>query len=80
MSARQTHKIFAFKPTVADLRGLTVTAPWKNQNRLLPLPRPNILEAHYFRSIAACMQGAAEFDEDDEDEDDELFDLTNRSP
>jgi hypothetical protein len=77
MSARQTHKIFAFKPNVADLHDLTVTAPWESQNPLLPPPHPAFLEEHYLRSIVAGMKGAAENDDDDDDDDDELLDLND---
>jgi hypothetical protein len=80
MLARQTHKIFAFKPNAADLHGLTVTAPWATQNPLLPPPHPDTLEAHYLRSVVACMKGAAEsYNDDDDDDDDaeELLDLND---
>jgi hypothetical protein len=82
MPARQTHKIFAFKPNVADLHGLTVTAPWATQNPLLPPPHPDVLMEHYLQSIVAGMKGSAENHEDDEDDDDddddeELVDLND---
>ena len=63
----QTHKIFAFHPAVAHLRGLEVTSPWKDQNLMYPSPQRDLLEAHYQTSIFASLSAAVEPLDDDEE-------------
>ena len=65
----QTHRIFAFHPSVAGLHDVQVTFARQGNNLKYPALHPDLLRAHFETSVWASMSAAAEpLAGDDEDE------------
>jgi hypothetical protein len=66
----QTHKIFAFHPTIADLHDLEVTSPWKGASLIYPGPYEDLLKAHFQTSIFSSVAAVEPLEDNDNNDDD----------